>query len=153
MSMSANVVQETSAALRKCDNLEGAAYELDLSVQGLSYRINNNPTLMEIAISRGLYKPRKKAQVQENKTVPVRDPGPVIEKTVEPDQKPEPDTNPTPAHYKKRKEGYHRIDIDIPDDIYAALENQAECEMRPVKIQALWIIKHVVIRPEEVCGS
>lgn len=64
MAMSANAVQETAAALKLFDSMEGVAFELGISVAGLTYRLNNNPSLMEIAISRGLYKPRKKAHPQ-----------------------------------------------------------------------------------------
>lgn len=132
MAMSGNVVQETAKALKLFDSMEGVAYELGISVAGLTYRLNNNPSLMEIAISRGLYKPRKKVEPK---------PAQAITATNVPEPKPAQEDKPSG---KRRREGTHRMEVDVPDDLYAALERQAKRDMRPVSIQALWIIKQAL---------
>lgn len=131
--MSVNVVQETAAALKLFDSMEGVAYELGISVAGLTYRLNNNPSLMEIAISRGLYKPRKK----------VVEPKPAQAITAANVPEPEPAQEDKPSG-KRRREGTHRMEVNVPDDLYANLERQAKRDMRPVSIQALWIIKQAL---------
>lgn len=161
MAMSVNAVRETAAALKLFDSMEGVAFELGISVAGLTYRLNNDPSLMEIAISQGLYKPRKKANPQ-----PAQAPA-VVKKEPEPEPEtakpaanipenipvPEPEPEPVPDEKppgKRRGDGTHRMDVDVPDELYAALERQAKREMRPVRIQALWIIKQALSEPVEI---
>lgn len=62
---------------------------------------------------------------------------------------PEPVLDEKPSG-KQRREGTHRMDVDVPEELYASLERQAKREMRPVKIQALWIIKQALSEPVEI---
>lgn len=151
MAMTANVVQETAAALKGFDSLEGVAFELGISVAGLTYRLNSNPSLMEIAMSRGLYKPRKKAHPQPAQAPAVvkKEPEPETAKPAANISEPEPVPDEKPSG-KRRGDGTHRMDVDVPDELYAALERQAKREMRPVRIQALWIIKQALSEPVEI---
>ncbi len=121
--LSQNVIEETAKALENSKDLFDAADELDISEQGLIYRIKSYPELMDLAIRKGLYKPREK-------------------------QQPAPPAIPKP--------GFHRMDIQVPDDVYSDLVKMADLDMRPVNIQAVWLLKRVLApigAKEVLCGS
>ena len=135
--ISKNVIEETAKALENSKDLFDAADELDISEQGLIYRIKSYPKLMDLAIRKGLYKPREKQQ-PEPPAIP-KHPDPEPKAAVAPvseEQK--------PSTGSKNKPGFHRMDIQVPDDVYSDLVKMAELDMRPVNIQAVWLLKRVL---------
>lgn len=147
--ISQNVIEETAKALENSKDLFDAADELGISEQGLRYRIKSYPKLMELAIKRGLYEPMKKAAhaLPDPPRIPKR-PEPE-QKAVEPPEEPE-DTKetesegPKPSPSSKNKPGFHRMDIQVPDDVYTDLVKMADLDMRPVNIQAVWLLKRAL---------
>lgn len=140
--ISQNVIEETYTALEKHKDLFDAADELGISEQGLRYRIKSYPKLMELAIRRGLYEPMKKAPhaLPDPPRIP-KHPEPATEPAV---IKPEASEKQEASKSSKNKPGFHRMDIQVPDDVYSDLVKMAELDMRPVNIQAVWLLKRVL---------
>jgi hypothetical protein len=138
--ISQNVIEETYTALENHKDLFDAADELGISEQGLRYRIKSYPKLMELAIRRGLYEPMKKAAhaLPDPPRIP-KHPDPEPKAAVAPVRE-----EPKPSPNSKNKPGFHRMDIQVPDDVYSDLVKMAELDMRPVNIQAVWLLKRVL---------
>lgn len=136
----ANVIEETAKALENSKDLFDAADELDISEQGLRYRIKSYPKLMELAIRRGLYEPMEKAAhaLPDPPRIP-KHPDPEPKAAAAPVRE-----EPKPSLNSKNKPGFHRMDIQVPDDVYSDLVKMAELDMRPVNIQAVWLLKMVL---------
>jgi len=136
--ISQNVIDETYTALENHKDLYDAADELGISEQGLRYRIKSYPKLMELAMRRGLYDPMKKA----SHALP--DPPRIPKHPAPTETKPEVSEKQEASKSSKNKPGFHRMDIQVPDDVYTDLVKMAELDMRPVNIQAVWLLKRVL---------
>lgn len=155
MAMSENVIRETTEALRESNSLVDVACELGLTMQGLLYRINNNPKIMQVAIERGLFTPERKPAGKPYSAAGPQPPKPVETKpaaseTIAPvsETAPKPAEPEAPEAPPKKKShsrpGRRRLELQLPDDLYEKVVAIAAAEDRQPHEQARYMIKQAL---------